>query len=71
MQPIFKARLVPLNKAWPNIPTWCDFRPIAIISAMYKYLELRFLPKLSLYMKKHMDINQIGFVSGMTTHVSI
>ena len=47
LQSIFNARLVPLNKVWPAIPNYNEFRPIAILSAMYKFLELRFLPKLA------------------------
>jgi len=62
MTGIFKARLVPLNKVWPEIPTYQDFRPIAILSSMFKVLELRFIPKLAEYMKERMDVNLIGFV---------
>jgi hypothetical protein len=34
---IFEARLVPLNKKYPDIPNHEDFRPIAILSHLYKY----------------------------------
>ena len=47
---IWKARLVPLNKKWPDVPDRKDFRPIVVLSAMYKFLDLRFLPKLKKYM---------------------
>jgi hypothetical protein len=52
---IFKARLVPLNKKWPDIPSKDDFRPIAIISHLYKFLELRFANKLQDYLSNRMD----------------
>ena len=51
----FKARLVPLNKVHPDIPKDGEFRPIIILSPLYKFLELRFLPKLQRYMSNRMD----------------
>jgi hypothetical protein len=53
----YEARLVPLNKNYPDIGRYDQFRPIAILSAMVKYLELRFLPKLEAYMVNKMDPN--------------
>ncbi len=44
---IFEARLVPLNKAFPNIPKRKEFRPIIVLSSILKYLESRFLPILN------------------------
>ena len=41
-----KAKLVPLNKVLPEIPKDREFRPIIVLSPLYKFLELRFLPKL-------------------------
>ena len=43
---IFRARLIPLNKVYPEIPRYNQFRPIVVLSAAYKYLEARFLPAL-------------------------
>ena len=43
---IFEARLIPLNKERPNKPKIHQFRPIIVLSAMYKFIELRFLAKL-------------------------
>lgn len=65
------ARLIPLNKVYPNIPKREEFRPIVVLSIMYKWLELRFLKKLNDYMVYKMDRNQVGFVRGMGTHVNI
>jgi hypothetical protein len=50
LQSSFEARLVPLNKAWPNIPREDEFHPIVILSPAYKWLELRFIPKLRSYL---------------------
>jgi len=68
---IFEARLIPLNKKWPNIPKEDEFRPIIVLSAAYKWLELRFLKKLKEYLVTRLDINQTGFVPGCTTHLNI
>ncbi len=46
MKDIFKARLVPLNKKWPDIPKADKFIPIVILSYMLKFLEMRFERKL-------------------------
>ena len=57
MPDITWARLIPLNKVWPNIPTEDNFRPVVVLSAMYKFLELRFLPKLQNYLSLRLDKN--------------
>jgi hypothetical protein len=41
-----KARLITLNKVWPNIPTLDNFRPITVLSPIIKFIEMIFLPKL-------------------------
>ncbi len=46
----FEARLVPLNKVWPDIPSKEQFRPIVILSPLFKWLEIRFTWKLSNYL---------------------
>lgn len=65
------SRLIPLNKVYPDIPMENQFRPIFVLSAMFKFLELRFAPKLKNYLKRHLDRNQTGFISGMGTHVNL
>ena len=35
---IWKARLIPLNKKWPDVPHKKDFGPIVVFSAMFKFL---------------------------------
>ncbi len=40
------ARLIPLNKVFPDIPTRTQLRPILVQSPLIKLLEARFLPKL-------------------------
>ena len=47
---IFEARLCPLNKVWPEIPSRAEFRPIVILSPMFKFLEIRFLARLNGYL---------------------
>ena len=44
-----ETRLVPLNKVYPEIPKENEFRPIAILSSLYKFLSLRFIYKLRKY----------------------
>lgn len=39
----FGLRIIPLNKKWPEIPTYKDLRPILVLSPIIKWLELRFL----------------------------
>ncbi len=43
---IFEARLIPLNKAYPDIPEEDQFRPLVVLSPAYKWLLLRFFIKL-------------------------
>jgi hypothetical protein len=52
-----EARLIPLNKEYPNIPSREQFRPIVVLSIMFKWLELRFLKKLNEYMVDKLDKN--------------
>lgn len=61
---IFRARIVPLNKAHPGIPDAHQFRPIVVLSPIYKLLEARFLPKLERYAKEVLGAQQTGFVRG-------
>ena len=42
-----------------------------VLSPLFKWLELRFLPKLSAYLTHQLDRNQTGFVKGMGTHVNL
>lgn len=67
----FEARLVALNKVYPEIPTKGDFRPIIVMSPIIKFLEARFLPKLMNYCKNKMLPSQIGFVEGLGCDINI
>ena len=71
LQQIFEARLVPLNKKYPDIPSYEEFRPIAILSHLFKYLELRFMEKIQNYLLNKMDKRQNGFVRGIGTSPNI
>lgn len=57
MRDTFKVELVPLNKVWPSIPQQDQFRPIAVESPLFKFIELRFLYKLNSYLSNQMDQN--------------
>jgi len=49
-----QARLIPLNKAYPGIPTRSQFRPIVVLSPLFKWLELRFLKLLQDFCSNHL-----------------
>ncbi len=59
----FEARLIPLNKAYSNLPILEQFRPIAILSSAVKWLENRFKEPLQRYVNEQIDKDQIGFVT--------
>jgi hypothetical protein len=54
---IFSARLIPLNKVWPEIPKQDQFRPIVVVSPVIKWLESRFLWKIKEYLLSGLDKN--------------
>ncbi|KAL4506995.1 hypothetical protein ABPG72_001416 [Tetrahymena utriculariae] len=58
---IFQARLILLNKSYPNIPKADAFRLIVFLSPMLKWLNLRFLNQLKDHCLNQIDKNQIGF----------
>ena len=68
---IGEARLIPLNKVWPNIPSPDEFRPITVLSPIFKWMELRFIGTLNTYQKTRMKREQIGFVPEMSTLTNI
>ncbi len=68
---IGRAQLIPLNKVWPQIPTKDQFRPITILSPLFKWLELRFIDDLNNYQSIKMNKEQVGFVPTMSTLTNI
>ncbi|KAM3142715.1 hypothetical protein pb186bvf_005099 [Paramecium bursaria] len=66
---LFRARLIPLNKAHPNIPSEQEFRPIVVLSPLLKFMELRFVNKLNKYMSDKMSMDQQGFVKQSGTFI--
>lgn len=54
---LFEARLIPLNKEYPEIPKADKFRPITVLSPMYKWMSLRFYLKIRDYIKNRLDSN--------------
>ena len=69
--PSWDARLVPLNKIFPETPNRKQMRPIVIQSPLIKLLEARFLTKLQTYLTQKLDRSQTGFVKGMGTQVNL
>ena len=56
------CRLIPLDKAHPNIPKESDYRPIVVTSPIIKILE-----QLLLIFYKFVNINEVGFMRGRST----
>jgi hypothetical protein len=56
---------------WPDIFLKDQFRPIVVLSPIFKWLERRFILKLQSYLTNNLDCNQTGFVAGMGTHFNI
>ena len=67
----FEGRLVPLNKVHPNIPAPNEFRPIIVLSPIFKLLEGRFLSKASSNLVNRLHRGQTGFVPGCGIYVNI
>jgi len=65
------ARLVPLNKVFPAVPTRTQLRPIIVQSPLVKLLEARFLPKLQDYLCYKLDRSQVGFVKNMGVQINL
>ena len=52
-----EARLIALNKKYPDLPKQDQFRPIVVLSPLYKFLELRLLPYLQDFALHKLDRN--------------
>ena len=70
---IFRAKLIPLNKAHPKVPTINQVRPIVATSCLFKLLEIRFNDELNQLFQRLplLGTSQVGFLKRMTTHVNI
>lgn len=62
-----KARLIPLDKAYPKIATESKYRPIVVTSPIIKILEAYTLPKLREYGRNRLNKNQVGFKEECST----
>ena len=60
------CRLIPLDKAHPNIPKESDYRPIVVTSPIIKILEQLLLIFYKLC-EEFVNINQVGFMRGRST----
>ena len=58
----FDSRLIPLNKAYPDVPRPEECRPIIVTSPLVKLLEVRMKRKLEKYMVDQLIASQTGFV---------
>ena len=67
----FEARLIPLNKKFPEIPKPEEFRPIIVMSPLVKLLEARILEKLQSYLSQKLHRSQTGFVPRLDIFVNI
>ena len=65
------GRLILLNKAHPKIPLPTEMRPIIALSPLLKLLEIRFKPKLDLYLNNRLTRTQTGFVQKCGTQINI
>ncbi len=65
------ARLIPLNKVFPQTPNRTQLRPILAQSALVKLIESRFVPKLTNYLNKKLNRAQVGFVKGLGIQVNL
>jgi len=68
---IWEARMVPLNKVFPQNPTRTQLRPIMVQSVIVKAVEARFLNKLQDYLTYRLDRSQTGFVKNLGIQVNL
>lgn len=61
----FRARLVCLDKRYPETPAVSDYRPIVIASPVIKFLEGLIKKELAVYMSERLNKKQYGFVKGV------
>ena len=71
MEDTWDARLVPLNKVFPQTPTRGQLRPIIIQSPIVKILEARFSKKLHEYLDNKLDRAQVGFVRKLGVQINL
>lgn len=53
-----------LNKKFPKVPNFTEYRPIIIQSPVIKFLEGYIRPSLRQYGKDRMQWQQFGFIEG-------
>ncbi len=70
---IFKCKLVPLNKAHPQVPTKLQMRPIVATNVLFKILELRFTEDLQekFWRLEGYALSQFGFLKHLSTQAQI
>lgn len=68
---MFWQRVIPLNKAYPNVPKRGKFRPIVISSHLFKLIESKFSEELRQIVQEKIMPCQTGFIPGSTVFVNI
>jgi hypothetical protein len=60
------GRLICLNKDYPKIGQYENYRPIIVLSPIYKFLEGYLMKSLRHVAKHHISKDQYGFVPGIS-----
>ncbi len=71
LEGIFEASLIPLTKVWPAIAQSDQFSLIIALSVAFKWLEVRFIPRLHDYLCSGLDGHQTIFLPCMGTTLNI
>ena len=66
-----RGRIIPLNKAYPDIPKIDQIRFIVAISPVQKLLEASLLPSLQQYAHDNLKEKQRAYIGGCSTHSNI
>jgi hypothetical protein len=61
-----RSRLVCLNKDYPKIGNYRNYRPITVSSLVVKFLEGYIMKSLRKYAKEQMNREQFGFIPGVS-----
>jgi hypothetical protein len=60
------GRLVCLNKKYPKLPTIQDYRPIVVLSPIYKFIEGYIMNSLRSHARAGISLDQYGFIPGVS-----
>jgi hypothetical protein len=60
------GRLVCLNKKYPRLPEVKDYRPIVVLSPVYKFIEGFTIRNLKRHARNEISKDQFGFIPGIS-----